>query len=388
MVNADANGGNGGASAKKLLGGNALWGGGLAAVHCGLIMVQLGQGGANVLMKVAMTEGVNTFVFAVYRDLVGLAILIPTAYFAERKQRRPLTFPILGLMFGSGMTGIFGGQCFQLLGFSLASVSISAALPISTPIFAFLISLLFGVEKINCRTRTGQVKALAIVLSISGAVVLCTVKGAAILAPPTVPQGLTQVFLAGKLTADMLHLELWQLGGICFILGGLNYATFIVLQVPSLTRYPAPISLTAFSYLFGSIMLASTALVTLKDSSVWVINEPLAIIPIVYTGVITSAISFVIMAWAIRRGGPLLVAFYIPLQSFAATLIAHLFLRETIFMGSVGGSLLICAGLYLITLAKAKDLNNGSLLEGDKLYCLPSNAPPCTQTSLQEPLLR
>ncbi|CAM6091840.1 unnamed protein product [Calypogeia fissa] len=109
MANADANGGNGGASAKKLLGGNALWGGGLAAVHCGLIMVQLGQGGANVLNKVAMTTGVNTFVFAVYRDLVALAILIPTAYFAERKQIRPLTFPILGLMLGSGMTG--GGCC-------------------------------------------------------------------------------------------------------------------------------------------------------------------------------------------------------------------------------------------------------------------------------------
>lgn len=53
-------------------------------VHVALVLVQLGYGSSYVLNKVALTNGVNPIVFAVYRDIICLIVLIPLAIFAER----------------------------------------------------------------------------------------------------------------------------------------------------------------------------------------------------------------------------------------------------------------------------------------------------------------
>lgn len=49
-----------------------------------LSFVQLGYAGYFILSKAALSNGANRFVFAVYRDIIGLLFLAPFAYLSER----------------------------------------------------------------------------------------------------------------------------------------------------------------------------------------------------------------------------------------------------------------------------------------------------------------
>jgi hypothetical protein len=53
-------------------------------LHLALLTVQIGYGGYYVLSKAAMSGGFDRFVFAVYRECIGLALLAPAAFFSER----------------------------------------------------------------------------------------------------------------------------------------------------------------------------------------------------------------------------------------------------------------------------------------------------------------
>ena len=56
----------------------------IALLHSALVFVQIGTSGYQVITRIALTSGMNLFVFAVYRGAIGLCFLIPIAFFAER----------------------------------------------------------------------------------------------------------------------------------------------------------------------------------------------------------------------------------------------------------------------------------------------------------------
>lgn len=52
----------------------------LAAV----LLLQLCYGGYSIAAKVALDKGIGQFVFPVYRNVIGLLLLAPFAYFLEK----------------------------------------------------------------------------------------------------------------------------------------------------------------------------------------------------------------------------------------------------------------------------------------------------------------
>lgn len=54
------------------------------SVPLALSFTQLGYAVYFIISKVALSNGTNRFVFAVYRDIIGLLFLAPFAYFSER----------------------------------------------------------------------------------------------------------------------------------------------------------------------------------------------------------------------------------------------------------------------------------------------------------------
>ena len=50
----------------------------------GMILVQLGLAGLNVLSKLTMASGMSPYVLITYRNLLGAVFLAPFAFFFER----------------------------------------------------------------------------------------------------------------------------------------------------------------------------------------------------------------------------------------------------------------------------------------------------------------
>lgn len=53
-------------------------------IHVALVVAQFGYSSNQILARVALVGGINQFVYSVYRNLISLGILAPTAYILER----------------------------------------------------------------------------------------------------------------------------------------------------------------------------------------------------------------------------------------------------------------------------------------------------------------
>ena len=52
-----------------------------------------------------------------------------------------------------------------------------------------------------------------------------------------------------------------------------------------------------------------------------------------FQGVVASGLAFAIQIWVVERGGPMLVAAYLPLQTLVAAVMASVFLSEAFSLG-------------------------------------------------------
>nr|KYP66521.1 Auxin-induced protein 5NG4 [Cajanus cajan] len=338
-------------------------GGDTLKAHVGMALVQLFFGGYQVLTKVALNVGVNQLVFCFYRVSLAFIILAPIAFFLERRTRPPITKKLLLSFFFLGLTGIFGNQLLFLIGLNYTNPTYAAAVQPAVPVFTFLFTVIMGIERVNLLRYEGLAKVGGTIVCVSGAILMVFYRGPALIGDEEM-ENVAQIKISARgqqeasgWLINSLHnlgLDNFQLGVIFLIGNTCCMAAFLAIQAPVLKKYPANLSVTAYSFFFGVVLMVIASLFMVHESSDWILTQS-EILAIVYAGTIASALNYAIVSWSNKILGPAMVSLYKPLQPVFSSLLSQIFLGTPIYLGSIIGGSLIIAGLYIVTWASYRE---------------------------------
>ncbi|KAI3960681.1 hypothetical protein MKX01_003855 [Papaver californicum] len=297
--------------------------------HTTLAIVQILYGGYHIISSVALNAGMNQIIFFVYRDLIALSLLALVAYFRDNRIRLPINSSILISFFFLGLTGVFGNQLLFLMGLGYTNPTYAAVVQPAIPVFTFV-----GGTTVY----------------VTGAILMVLFKG-----PVTFGNGVTELlhrevgndllagaqpepagwFISGLLGIGLtkFHIGMLCLIGNCFCMVvhlSLQLLSFFIALL--LLKYPTSLSVTAYSYFFGAMLMVIVGISATDGNTVWTLTRS-ELATVLYVVSFASAVNYGATTWSKNILGAALVALYIPLQPFASVLLSKIFLGDVIYLG-------------------------------------------------------
>uniref|UniRef100_J3MVC1 WAT1-related protein n=1 Tax=Oryza brachyantha TaxID=4533 RepID=J3MVC1_ORYBR len=128
-------------------------------LHGAMLALQFGYAGFHVVSRLALNMGISKLVFPVYRNIIALILLVPFAYFLEKKDRPQLTLSFVVQFFLLALCGITANQGFYLLGLDNTSPTFASAIQNSVPAITFAMAAALRIERVRLDRRDGVAKA-------------------------------------------------------------------------------------------------------------------------------------------------------------------------------------------------------------------------------------
>ncbi|KAL4272930.1 hypothetical protein GQ457_13G008400 [Hibiscus cannabinus] len=332
-------------------------------LHMAMLALQFGYAGFHVVSRAALNMGVSKLVFPVYRNIIALLLLLPFAYFLEKKERPAITLNFLLQFFLLALVGITANQGFYLLGLDNTSPTFASAIQNSVPAITFLMAAILRIEKVRLDRKDG--------ISKPGS---------------TTEQTHTHVCFIRRRKWKELDPRLSLSNRPLPVLVGLaSVAGTGIKEVSGSTLCHI------LHMFFGLIQFLIIALVFERDSQAWMFHSGGELFTILYAGVVASGIAFAVQIWCIDRGGPVFVAVYQPVQTLVVAIMASIALGEEFYLGGIIGAVLIIAGLYLVLWGKREERKFAAqekrALESTPERGNSSRTSSHVKTSLTQPLL-
>ncbi|CAM8976224.1 unnamed protein product [Rhodiola kirilowii] len=335
-----------------------------------VVFLQFGLAGMDVISKVALNQGMSSYVYVVYRHAVATIAVAPFAFFFDKKVRPKMTMPIFIKIALLGLLEPVIDQNLYYLGLKYTTATFAAAMCNILPAITFVMACIFRLEKINIRSIRTQAKIFGTLATVAGAMIMTLVKGPIIEIIRT--KGISHV-VSSSAGPDVYHTIV---GSLMITAGCFCWACFMILQAITLQTYPVELSLTAWICFMGTAEGTLVALVMERGhSAAWAIRWDDKLFAAVYSGIFCSGLAYYIQGIIMKDRGPVFVTAFSPLSMVIVAIMGSFILRETLFMGRVLGAIVIVIGLYMVVWGKSNDYETEPVSDSDDSVKKPDGSP-------------
>ncbi|ESW31046.1 hypothetical protein PHAVU_002G204400 [Phaseolus vulgaris] len=315
-----------------------------------MILLQTLYSVVNIMLKKVAIDGMSLSILVAYRFIFASVFMVPLALIIERKHLQYVTGQVV---FQGLLCGLFGGSLLQ--GLYVKSLALTSAVYVSAmlnlvPAVTYLLSIALGLEKSNLGTAGGMAKLVGTLTGIGGAMILTFYEGKKLC--------LWSTHLSFLHHAPSPHGaptgSLWW-GCILAFGAALSYSVWLIIQTKMSEKFPWHYSIAALTSSTASILSVIFALCTERDWRQWKLGWNFRLLTAASAGILASGVCYTLLAWCVRRKGPLFASAFSPLMLVIVTLFEPLVLDECPKLGSVIGSVLVVGGLYMLLWGKSKE---------------------------------
>jgi drug/metabolite transporter (DMT)-like permease len=276
-----------------------------------LLITMLIWAGSFVFIKIGLNE-LEPYNLAFYRFLLASPVLILLTYF--RGKLKLIDARDLPAIIVLALTGVTLLYAIQFLALTYTTATNASILINTAVIFVAIISFIYYGENFS------KLKSIGVVLSFIGVIII-------------VSKGSIEFFSSRTFFGDVL-----------MIFDGFLWAIYTVLGKKLLKKYH-PETLTAYAFLFGSILLIPFALYEgLANPLTFSIAT---LVSILYLSILCSVFAYVVWYTALSKMDATKVSVYIYMIPLFTAIIAYFVLDEAIDIYTAIGGAVTIIGVYL-----------------------------------------
>ncbi|EES15555.2 hypothetical protein BDA96_08G014700 [Sorghum bicolor] len=328
----------------------------VATLPLGMVVVQAIMVGMVLLSKMALNAGMRPMVLIVYRSIVAAIVVAPLAFVFERELWKKLNWVVLGWITANATFGVVLAMGLYYYGLQSTSAAYSAIFLNLIPIVTFIIAIILRAEDLALRTWPGRTKVLGAVLCVGGTMVVSLLKGPLLHLWPRTLADAEAPAAAASPGGGSSHSHHGMVTGTLFLCGScLSYALWLIVQARLAKVFPSKYWMTMLTCVVGSLESLVVGMCISHDHAEWALKWDMQLLTVVYSGVLNTGVTFVLISWAVSRRGPIYPPMFNSLSLIVATILDSVLLGTNIYLGSVLGTLLIVVGLYAFLWGKGKE---------------------------------
>ncbi|XVE78462.1 hypothetical protein DITRI_Ditri13aG0147300 [Diplodiscus trichospermus] len=231
----------------------------------------------NIISKVSLDNGMSSYVLVVYGHVFATLTTALLALLFERKTHAKISMVILRDILVLGILGSVLGRTLFYVGLKDTSPAVASALTNLIPSMTFVLAFLCRMEPLDISKHSAQAKVGGTVIALAGATLMTLYKGCVLISPHSAYHPQHTGTSKPQLNKD------WIKGCVMILVSYLSLSAFVILQIFTVKRYPAPITLTSLTCLSGTLLSAIMAAALDHKASSWRLSWDMSLVAVLYS---------------------------------------------------------------------------------------------------------